>query len=90
MVRACRAEEITWMREHGTNKGDAERPNYRSRLCARETRRSGGCEGMAAQLFAATPPLEGFRCLLSMAMGREYSRNGLPLKLGFIDIKKAH
>eukprot|EP00971_Amphidinium_carterae_P291552 5787776-Amphidinium_carterae.1 len=97
MVRACRAEEITWMREHGTytkaprshaeghklvkvlwvdtNKGDAERPSYRSRLCARETRRSGGCEGMAAQLFAATPPLEGFRCLLSMAMGREYSRN---------------
>eukprot|EP00971_Amphidinium_carterae_P069137 1368359-Amphidinium_carterae.1 len=101
MVRVCRAEEIAWMREHGTytkvprshaeghklvkvlwvdtNKGDAEK-----------TRRSGGCEGMAAQLFAATPPLEGFRCLLSMAMGREYSRNGLPLKLGFIDIKKAH
>lgn len=73
-----------------TNKGDDARPDYRSRLCARETRRSGGLEGLEAQLFAATPPLEALRAILSLAMSRRCSRRGGRLKLGFIDIKKAH
>ena len=73
-----------------TNKGDRLRPDYRSRLCARETRRSGGCEGMEAQLFAATPPLEALRARLSQAMGRQKSKRGHPLKIGFVDVKKAH
>ena len=45
---------------------------------------------MKAQLFAATPPLEGLKCLLSRAMGRRMSRRGKRLKIAFIDIKKAH
>ena len=73
-----------------TSTGDRLRPDYRSRLCARETRRSGGCEGMEAQLFAATPPLEALKALLSQAMGRQQSKRGHPLKIGFIDMKKAH
>ena len=44
------------------NKGDAERPNYRSRLVAREinTHKRG-------DLFAATPPLEALKLILAMA-----------------------
>eukprot|EP00971_Amphidinium_carterae_P289263 5743389-Amphidinium_carterae.1 len=38
--------KVLWV---DTNKGDATRPDYRNRLCARETRLSGGLEGMAAQ-----------------------------------------
>ena len=44
---------------------------------------------MEAQLFAATPPLEAFKCLLSRAMNRRASTAGRKLKLGFLDIKKA-
>ena len=44
------------------NKGDADRPNYRSRLVAKEFN-TGAQEG----LFAATPPLEALRLLVSDA-----------------------
>ena len=44
------------------NKGDVERPKYRSRLVAKEFN-TGAAEG----LFAATPPLEAMRLLLSVA-----------------------
>ena len=45
-----------------TNKGDQQRPKYRSRLVAKEFN-TGAAEG----LFAATPPLEALRLLLSDA-----------------------
>ena len=44
------------------NKGDSAKPNYRSRLVAKEFN-NGAQEG----LFAATPPLEAVRLLLSQA-----------------------
>ena len=44
------------------NKGDLQRPNYRSRFVAKEFN-TGPQEG----LFAATPPLEAMRLLVSLA-----------------------
>ena len=44
------------------NKGDNENPNYRSRLVAKEFN-TGAIDG----LFAATPPLEALRLLISQA-----------------------
>ena len=43
------------------NKGDAEKPNYRSRLVAREINTH-----KRDDLFAATPPLEALKIILSM------------------------
>ena len=48
-----------------TNKGDSVNPNYRSRLVAKEFN-TGTQEG----LFAATPPLEALRLLISRAATR--------------------
>ena len=45
------------------NKGDDENPKYRSRLVAREIRRTG-----EDPIFAPTPPLESLRTVLSLAM----------------------
>ena len=45
------------------NKGDEENPEYRSRLVAKEIKRSASDE-----MFAATPPLEAKNMLFSMAM----------------------
>ena len=50
---------IKWI---DVNKGDDERPQYRSRFVAREVRRKG-----EASIFAPTPPLEALRTILSMA-----------------------
>ena len=44
------------------NKGDDEKPNYRSRLVAREIRQKG-----QDPMFAHTPPLESLRTVLSLA-----------------------
>ena len=74
-----------------TNKGDSENVNYRSRLVAQEFKTS-----KEGALFAATPPLESLRVLLSLAAsrtdiadkaGREGDdRTGIMV----IDIKRAH
>ena len=68
------------------NKGDAERVEIRARLVAKETKRltTLGPED-AASTFAATPPLEGLRLLLSMAMSSRSKR-----VLTFVDISRAH
>ncbi len=50
---------IRWI---DTNKGDDDRPNYRSRLVAREIRRAG-----EDPIFAPTPPLESLRTIISLA-----------------------
>ncbi|CAK0894862.1 unnamed protein product [Prorocentrum cordatum] len=71
-----------------TNKGDEIRPEIRSGLVAKETR---GLSALgpedAAQTFAATPPLEGLRLLLSLAMSRRASGGKI---LVFLDISRAH
>ena len=71
---------IKW---NDTNKGDEERQDYRSRLVAKEIKRSN-----LDEMFAATPPLEAQKMLMSLAMPQN-KRRGPPLKLLFIDVKRA-
>ena len=71
------------------NKGDEENPEYRSRLVAKEIKRSASDE-----MFAATPPLEAKKMLFSMAMtrfanGRASNFSGTQ-KLLFIDVRRAY
>ncbi len=55
------------------NKGDEENPCYRSRLVAKEFKR--GTDN--PELFAATPPLEAMRLILSnFATRNKYCRPG--------------
>lgn len=61
------------------DKGDASKPCYRSRLVIQEVRMSG-----TEAIFAATPPLESIRFLLSL----QRSRRGY--KVMFIDVRRAH
>ena len=73
---------VRWL---DTNKGDPEKPNYRSRLVAREIKAAKKPEEQLPQnlLFSSTPPLEAMRYLLSACKGRR-------LKLGLWDISRAH
>ena len=64
------------------NKGDEARPNYRSRLVVQEIRRD-----PHAEYFAATPPLESLRFLLSLQRTGGFAAK---MKVSFIDIKRAH
>jgi hypothetical protein len=66
------------------NKGDADNPDYRSRLVAQEIKTD-----KREYLFAATPPLEALRMLLSAVMTQEVNK-GAKLKLDFIDVKRAY
>jgi len=70
------------------NKGDVKNPKYRSRLVAMEF----NC-GKREDLFAATPPVEAKKLLMSLAMteGYGYDRQGnaQELKLDFIDVRRA-
>jgi hypothetical protein len=69
-----------------TNKGSDEAPAIRSRLVARDFRRKDDKDRQ--DLFAATPPLELKRMLMSKAASM--SDCGRRRKLLFIDVKKAH
>ena len=100
-------EEATWeeMQQDGckpiptrwidVNKRGEAHPEIRSRLVAQETRKrsSGiaeGAEGIAST-FAATPPLEGLRLLMSLAMSGQASLAADKQRvLGFYDISRAH
>jgi hypothetical protein len=76
-----------------TNKGDSILENYRSRLVAQEFKNKA-----IAALFAATPPLESVRILLSIFTSEVYDTNGAekptegPQRIGakLIDISRAH
>ena len=66
------------------NKGDSSRPLVRSRYVAKEIARY-----KSDELFAATPPLEALRLLLSrVASGRQHGRGGR--KIMVVDARKAH
>ena len=68
------------------NKGDAESPDVRARLVACEIN-----HGDKNDMFAAsTPPLEAKRLLFAKYVSQKTSRNGSPLRLGFVDIRKAY
>ena len=67
------------------NKGDESSPNYRSRLVGREFKKN-----KRDDLFAATPPLEAIRALISLAASQKNRGSNKVKKLSFIDIKKAY
>ena len=69
------------------NKGDDQVEVYRSRYVAMELKHQYG-GAMRDGLFAAMPPLEGMRLLLSHVASRQGGRD--PHKLMFIDISKAY
>ncbi|CAK0837947.1 unnamed protein product, partial [Prorocentrum cordatum] len=74
------------------DKGDPSRPNYRSRLVARETRRRTTIDADDwAATFAATPPYEAFRLQLSLLMTgpRPENLNDEEV-LMLLDISRAH
>ena len=73
-----------------TNKGDERSPEVRCRLVAKEVKKRNNTEEESANFFASTPPLEAVKFLISEAMTKRVSRNNRPLKLCFIDVKKAH
>ena len=102
----CKPIPIRWI---DINKGDAENVFVRSRMVAQETRNRSdlgkGPESMAAT-FAATPPLEAMRVLLSLLMSgrKEKAKRWLAKMLsagqitkddgeevlGFYDVSRAH
>ena len=61
------------------NKGDSQRPNYRSRLVAKEYK-----VDVRPDLFAATPPTECLRLLLSKASENKDS------KVLYVDVSRAY
>ena len=71
------------------NKGDADQPDYRSRLVAQEINNN-----KRDDLFAATPPLEAKKLLFSMAVaagiGYEGGLREKGKKLDFIDVRRAY
>ena len=71
------------------NKGDDGKPEYRSRLVAKEIKTN-----KREDLFAATPPLEAQKTLLSLAMtegiGYQTGCKTQGHKLDFIDVRRAY
>ena len=65
------------------NKGDAASPNYRARLVGREIARE-----KSLDLFAATPPLESLRAIISLCSSRQRRRQ--PHRIMSIDVKRAY
>ena len=67
------------------NKGDSTDPDMRARLVACEVNR----EGKNDLFHASTPPLEAKKALFSMYASHR-TREGRPLRLSFVDIRKAY
>ena len=76
-----RVVSVKWV---DTNKGTQERPEIRCRLVARDFR---GADKDREDLFAATPPWELKKLLMSQAADRA---GGKRRKMLLIDVKKAH
>ena len=74
---------VRWL---DTNKGDPEKPNYRSRLVAREIKAAKKPEEQLPQNLL----LEAMRYLLSAWATDRVSAKGRRLKLGLWDISRAH
>lgn len=65
------------------NKGDAENPDYRSRLVGREIKKD-----QRPDLFAATPPLESLRMIMSICASHQDKQ--FPYRIMTSDIKRAY
>ena len=84
-VRIAKCLEVTGRRPIATrwidiNKGDSQAPKYRSRLVAKEFN---DCK--KPELFAATPPGEGLKLLLS-----KLAQSGGRKKLIYADVSRAY
>ena len=66
-----------------TNKGDDEKPNYRSRLVGRELNTE-----KRLDLFAATPPLETIKFLIAQCAQHQNHRD--PWRVAVFDVKRAY
>ena len=78
-----------------TNKGSAEAPDYRSRLCARElkARQKLGLDAEAgdpSDLFASMPPLEAVKLIFALLVSKKVSKHGKTLKVGLYDVSRAY
>ena len=78
-----------------TNKGTADQPEVRSRLCAREIKRlqeigASAAAGEPADLFASMPPIEAVKMIFSLLASKKSSRNKRPVKVRLFDIKRAY
>ena len=70
------------------NKGDASKPEYRSRLVGRELKR---WDPSMSGTFAATPPTESLRFMLSSFMTKRVkSGRQIQSVLGVLDVSRAH
>ena len=75
------------------NKGDDERPNYRSRLVCREVKRAKNADFIPEHAsFSAMPPLEALKLLLLLLMVtlKLSKKNRKPLKVRLLDISRPH
>ena len=66
------------------NKGDNEHKQYRSRYCAKEFNK-----GANPELFAATPPLEALRALVSIVASNRHVKEGEDMVLMLADVSRA-
>lgn len=82
----------TTMKWVDRNKGDLQRPNYRSRLDCREVKRSRNAEYIPEHAsFSAMPPLEALKLLFSLMTTLNVSKkNRKPMKLRLLAISRAH
>ena len=80
-VTGKRPIQVRWI---DVNKGDDENPVYPSRLVAKEFKTDVNLEW-----YAATPPLEALRTLISIAATNSYTNEG-PNKMMINDISRAY
>jgi len=76
----CKIITTKWL---DTNKGDAQNPNYRSRMVGREIK----CD-KRMDLFSATPPLETLKMITSICARRQ--SDAKPCRMAIVDIKRAY
>ena len=76
-------QKIITTRWIDTNKGDTQKPNYRSRLVGREIKRD-----KRLDLFAATPPIETLRFLAARCAQQQHGSH--PWRMGIIDVRRAY
>ena len=76
--------KVVQTRWSDVNKGENENPNYRSRLVAKEFN-TGAVDG----LFAATPPLEALRLLISLAATVDPQESGRRNVIMISDVARA-
>ena len=89
LAEGGRAISLRWV---DTDKGDAQRPNYRSRLCVREIKKAMKRSEIpqAADLFSGMPPLEAVKALISIFVGHCQEPSKGRRSLMAFDISRAH